>query len=46
MGIIGFAQTDVQALQESDDNIAKEFDARRGYVQSVVDRAAAMQPAE
>jgi hypothetical protein len=45
MGIIGFAQTDVQALQEADDSIAKDFDARSGYVQSVIDRAAAMQPA-
>ena len=41
MGIIGFADTDVQALQESDDNIAKEFDARRAYVESVAGRAAA-----
>jgi P-aminobenzoate N-oxygenase AurF len=46
MGIIGFAQTDVQALQDSDDTIAKEFDARRGYVQSVIDRAAALNAAE
>jgi len=46
MGIIGFAQTDVQALQEADDTIAKDFDARRDYVQSVVDRATALEPAE
>jgi hypothetical protein len=46
MGIIGYAETDVQALQEADDTIAKEFDARTAYVQSVVDRAAAMEPAE
>jgi hypothetical protein len=45
MEIIGFAETDVQALQEADDNIAREFDARRAYVQSVVDRAAAMETA-
>ena len=32
MGIIGFAETDVQALQEADDTIAKDFDARRDYV--------------
>jgi hypothetical protein len=42
MGIIGYAETDVQALQESDDSIARDFDARRAYVQSVVDRAAAV----
>ena len=46
MGIIGFAQTDVQALQEADDTIAKDFDARRDYVQSVIDRAQALEPAE
>ena len=46
MGIIGFADTDVQALQEADDTIAKDFDARRAYVQSVIDRAAALEPAE
>jgi hypothetical protein len=45
MGIIGFAQTDVQALQDSDDTIAKEFDARRNYVQSVIARAGALQTA-
>jgi len=46
MGIIGFAETDVQALQEADDGIAKEFDARRNYVESVMDRAKSMEPAE
>src|SRR6202012_102844 len=46
MGILGFAQTDVQALQDADDTIAKEFDARKAYVQSVIDRAGALQPAE
>ncbi|HVN02162.1 MAG TPA: ferritin-like domain-containing protein [Caulobacteraceae bacterium] len=46
MGIIGYAQADVQALQEADDTIAKDFDARRAYVQSVVDRASALEPAE
>jgi len=45
MGIIGFADTDVQALQESDDTIAKDFDARRSYVQSVIDRAAVLETA-
>ena len=46
MGIIGYAQTDVQALQEADDTIAKDFDARKNYVQSVIDRASALEPAE
>jgi len=46
MGIIGYAETDVQALQENDESIAREFDARRAYVQSVVDRAQAMEPAQ
>ena len=46
MGIIGYAQTDVQALQDADDTIAKDFDARKAYVQSVADRAAALEPAE
>jgi hypothetical protein len=45
MGIIGYAKTDVQALQEADDTIAKDFDARKNYVQSVVDRASALEPA-
>ena len=45
MGIIGYADTDVQALQDSDDDIAKEFDARRAYVDSVVRRAEAMETA-
>jgi hypothetical protein len=45
MGIIGYADTDVQALQDSDEDIAKEFDARRAYVDSVIRRAEAMEPA-
>jgi hypothetical protein len=45
MGIIGYADTDVQALQDSDEDIAKDFDARRAYVDSVVARAGAMEPA-
>jgi hypothetical protein len=46
MGILGYADTDVQALQEDDENIAKEFDARRTYVESVMARAGALEPAE
>jgi len=46
MGIIGFADTDVQALQDDDEDIARQFDARKAYVESVAARAAAMEPAE
>jgi len=45
MGIIGYAQTDVQALQEADDTIAKDFDARRAYVDGVVARAKELESA-
>ena len=39
MGILGFAQTDIDALQENDDVIAKQFDERRRYVESVAGEA-------
>jgi hypothetical protein len=45
MGILGYADTDVQALQDSDEDIARDFDRRRGYVESVIERARAMEPA-
>jgi hypothetical protein len=45
MGIIGYADADVQALQDADEDIAKSFDARRAYVDSVVQRAQAMETA-
>jgi hypothetical protein len=45
MGILGYADTDVQALQDADDDIAKDFDARRAYVESVADRAKALETA-
>ncbi|HEX4741361.1 MAG TPA: ferritin-like domain-containing protein [Caulobacteraceae bacterium] len=45
MGILGYADTDVQALQDADNDIAKEFDARRAYVEGVAARAATIQPA-
>ena len=45
MGIIGFAQTDVQALQDADDTIAKDHDARRDYVSSVIQRDQALETA-
>jgi hypothetical protein len=45
MGILDFANVDVQALQEGDETIAKDFDARRAYVESVIERAKAVEPA-
>ena len=45
MGILSFADVDVQALQEADNDIAREFDARRSYVESVAARAAALEDA-
>jgi len=45
MGILGFAQTDVQALQDADDSIAKDHDARRSYVESVIQRAQTLETA-
>jgi hypothetical protein len=45
MGIIGYADTDVQALQESDETIARDFDTRRAYVDSVIRRAEALESA-
>jgi len=45
MGIIGYAATDVEALQEADDGIARDFDARCDYVASVVERASSLETA-
>jgi hypothetical protein len=45
MGILGYADADVQALQDADNDIAKQFDARRAYVEGVAARAAAMETA-
>jgi hypothetical protein len=36
MGVLDYANTDVEALQENDNNIAREFDARRAHVQSTI----------
>ncbi|VAV99313.1 FIG01123205: hypothetical protein [hydrothermal vent metagenome] len=36
MGVIGFADMDVDALHDQDDSIAKDFDARQAYVESVI----------
>jgi len=36
MGVIGYADVDIDALHDADDSIAKDFDARQGYVDSVI----------
>jgi hypothetical protein len=36
MGILGYADTDVQALSNADERVAEEFDARRAEVDAVV----------
>ena len=41
MGVIDYAKTDVQALQDNDEDIAAQFDARRRDIQRVIDRAQA-----
>jgi hypothetical protein len=39
MGVMEYAKTDVQALQDDDENIAAQFDARQRDIQRVIDRA-------
>ncbi|HEY2750210.1 ferritin-like domain-containing protein [Phenylobacterium sp.] len=39
MGVIGYAKTDVQALQDEDEHIARQHDARRAEIQRVIERA-------
>jgi hypothetical protein len=41
MGVMEYAKTDVQALQDSDEDIAKQFDARNKDIQRVIARAQA-----
>jgi AcrR family transcriptional regulator len=41
MGILGYGDVNLQALQDADESIAQVFDARRRHVASVVDRAKA-----
>jgi P-aminobenzoate N-oxygenase AurF len=41
MGVIEYAKTDVQALQDEDEFIARKFDARQAEIQRVIDRAQA-----
>jgi hypothetical protein len=40
MGVIEYAKADVQKLQDEDETIAQQFDARRRDIQRVIDRAA------
>ena len=40
MGVIEYAKADVQKLQDEDESIAQQFDARRRDIQRVIDRAA------
>ena len=39
MGVIGYAKSDVQALQDEDEHIARQYDARRADIQRMIDRA-------
>ena len=41
MGVIEFATVDIDALQQSDEDIAKEFDERQKHIQSIADIGAA-----
>jgi hypothetical protein len=41
MGVMEYAQTDVQALQDEDESIARTFDARQAEIKRVIDRAQA-----
>jgi hypothetical protein len=40
--VIEYAKTDVQALQDEDENIARQFDARRKEIDRVIARAQAV----
>jgi hypothetical protein len=41
MGVIDYAKADVQALQDEDENIARQFDARQKDIERVISRAQA-----
>jgi hypothetical protein len=45
MGVIDYAKSDVQALQDEDEDIAKQFDARQRDIQRVIARAQGAQAA-
>ena len=36
MGVLEFAEIDIQAMQDNDERIAREFDARRRYVDATI----------
>ena len=36
MGVLKFAEVDIEAVQQDDQKIAKEFDTRRKHVHSVI----------
>jgi hypothetical protein len=37
MGVLAFAETDVEQLQRDDERIARDFDARRTHVENVIE---------
>jgi hypothetical protein len=39
MGVMEYAKSDVQALQDEDEHIARQFDARRRDIERVIERA-------
>jgi hypothetical protein len=39
MGVLAYADQDVDAMQQADDNIAREFDARRKHIERIAARA-------
>jgi P-aminobenzoate N-oxygenase AurF len=39
MGILGYAETDVEAMSNRDEEVAREFDARRGEIRRVAESA-------
>lgn len=41
MGVLDFANVDIDALQARDEQVAQEFDARRGYIEDVAAKGAA-----
>ncbi len=41
MGVIGYAEADVQKLQDEDEHIARQFDARQAEIKRVIARAQA-----
>jgi hypothetical protein len=41
MGVIEYAKSDVQALQDEDEHIARQYDARRADINRVIARAQA-----